>query len=139
MNTDKLTQYLKIAFEILVLHSPVRGSLGLFFGYGAFILSKIFAPALESLSFIDMSRIDPWEFMLLGFLVFHIPTAIAFISTSSKLDEATEQAFESIRTAEKEGLPDSHKVLLLREICQRVLKNVELKEQTRQEIAKLDI
>ncbi len=133
---DRLTNLLSTAIRILLIGYPIRTSLGVIVGVAINAIIKIFSPLFARLSFlIDLSKIQAWEYIILGVAVLHIQTIKLYLfKKGSLLGDNEEKALEIIKQAKDKGTPDWQIQKMYIGLCEKVLENVQLKQTTKQEI-----
>lgn len=131
-----LTSWLSAATNIIFLGFRVRTALGVVVGIGIGAVAKAFGPYLATYAaWIDLSRVTTFEYVIVGVVILHIPTILFYLRRrGSLLNENEEKAFEIIRRAKRNGVPDKQIEKMYLNLCERVLQNTELKQATKKEI-----
>src|SRR5687767_3420064 len=100
---DKSSQLINTSVNFIFIKHPTRTSLGIVLGIVINILTKLFSPILNRQSAINLSTIEPWEFIIFGVFLLHLRTFYELITKKISLSENEEKAFELIRTAKARG------------------------------------
>lgn len=135
---DKLTHFFKDALDTILLAHPVRSALGILCGTGLYICTKILTPFLVRFKNFELSRLDLWEFLVIGLIILHIQTIFSVIIRRASFDENTEQALRLIREAQEAGLSTWQVKQLYKNLCEKALEKVELDAKTKKEVEKIE-
>lgn len=136
---DKLTQLSRQSLDILLIKYKVRTSLGVLTGLFLHVLQQAFKPTLHSFKKIDLLSLKIWHFIIAGIFILHIPTIINAFSKKSLFDENIETLFATAKIAIKEGnLSIVQKRMIYISICNQVLKNTVLNDETQQARKEID-
>jgi hypothetical protein len=93
---DQWTRNADRALGILFLKDPVRTSLGVFLGGALSSLSALFAPALQAVTFLDVSALSWWSWLAPGIVIMHIPTIVRLFKKPSVGSYKLDVLFELI-------------------------------------------
>ena len=130
---DSVTKMSRKALDIIFIKYKIRTSLGVVVGNFIYTLQLVLKPILQELKKIDLLVIKYWQFVIIGILFLHIPTIFSAFSRKPLFDENIEKLFASARAATKEGdLTTAQTRMVYINICNQVLKNVTLNEETKQ-------
>lgn len=129
---EKILQYVQRALNVLLITNPVGTSIGALLGVVINGVTRIFAPALKHLKFIDLSNINLLYYIALGALI----TNINKLFRRPKFDENIEGAFRFIRQATRDGkLTDAEQRQMYRKLFVEVLESVQLSKKLEKELA----
>lgn len=134
-SSDVLSDTVNRSINFLLVNHPTRTSLGAVLGLVLEFLSKVFSPILNRISTINLSIINPWEYVIVGIFLMHLKTFYEAFTKKTYLSENEERAFEAIRIGVKEGkITEWEAKNMYLKLCEKVLANVELKQSTQDEI-----
>ena len=100
MENLEWTAIARRALNILVVSHPRRTSAGLLCGVTVDTIIKMFAPFLESLKFVDLTRPQIWQYMLSGAFLFHV---VPGVFQNNILDEDTERDLAELQKVVADG------------------------------------
>ena len=121
---DTTTRFFRRAIDVLLLTHPQRTALGTIFGLSIDVMIRLFSPYLKTLSWIDVTAVEQWQYIILGILFLHIPTIIILFQQRPELPEEIETIFSAIKKAQTEGVPKHQLNPLYRKLCEKVLMNL---------------
>jgi hypothetical protein len=127
------TRILKICIDFLFVQHPTRSSLGIIFGAAAKPIVKILAVWSTFFQAILTADVSVREFMIIGFALSHVPSAInAFSGKRILFSENEEKALSIVN---KLNIPDFQKQQMYLKIVEKILERAVLTSELLHEIS----
>lgn len=134
----RFSKPLSISIDLIFLKHPERSSLGFMFGVALHILTKIFAPTLRQITWLDLASVGIVEYGILGLVLIHLPTIMTLLVRPTRADEGIEKAFAIMREAKKLGASEDKIGDLCIQLCEEVVKKRVLDEEVRTRLQEAD-
>ena len=125
MNLNKISLRLLKLFDLLVITSPIRTSLGALTGIVLYFLAKLYSPALRQAQYIDLASIDVWMCISIGVFVLHISTILRYIFSIQRFPPEIEAAFNALQELRLQHAPELEINTLCRKICDKILQSLD--------------
>lgn len=132
---DTVTRFLNRALDVIFTKYPARTSLGVVLGCVLLFLTRLFAPALQTITVVDLSGAPWWGWLFLGVLVMHAPTIVHLFGQKPLGDDVIDKALDLI---DRGNFTQAERRQQFRNLIERVSTQVVLNQQAKSKVRAIE-
>lgn len=132
---DDTTRILNRALDVVFAKYPARTGLGVVLGCALLFLSRLFDPALRTITFANFAGAPWWGWIIVGVLVMHSPTIKQIFRQKPVGDDAIDKALDLI---ERGNFTKAERRQQYRNLIEKVSANVALTQQAKRKVQEIE-